>query len=225
MVQSLLDAGDDPERGLAKAILGEHTAIVDLLFGARKEANVNNVAALKAASKLGNLEMMKRLLDSGTYPLACGGECMKLACGMGMNSTCTASLATATHFMEKSGRLDMVKLLLKAGDDPEPGLTEAVLGNHIDIVRHFFASGARKKMRVNARKGEALKAATKSGNLDMMTCLLDSGASPFACHDECMVLACRMGMNSICILPLVKETHFMELLRSFGYGAVTSRRG
>lgn len=36
-----------------------------------------------------------------------------------------------------------MKLLLDAGDDPTPGLSEAILGDHADIVHLLLARGAK----------------------------------------------------------------------------------
>lgn len=46
-----------------------------------------NGDALVQACQRGHLEMVKLILDAGADPLACGGECMKLACQEGTLST------------------------------------------------------------------------------------------------------------------------------------------
>lgn len=86
-------------------------------------------------------------------------------------------------------------MLLDAGDDPSPGLTEAIRGHRTDIVRILLASGATDNP--NARNGDALKTAfQQSCCLEMIKLLLDYRANPLACSGECMRWACRYGRLS-----------------------------
>jgi ankyrin repeat protein len=90
--------------------------------------------------------------------------------------------------------MDMVKVLLNAGDNPTLGLTEAIRKHSSDIVHFLLASDATNDL--NARNGEALVAACESGHLEMITLLLDAGADPQACPGECIKWACVLGMMS-----------------------------
>lgn len=87
MVQTFLDAGDDPTRVLTEAIRGHHTDIVRLLLesGATEYVNDDPEEVLVEACKRGNLDIIKLLLDTGADPLACRGKCIKLAVRKGMS--------------------------------------------------------------------------------------------------------------------------------------------
>ena len=63
MVQVLLDAGDDPTRGLTAAIVGNRGDIVRLLLasGATRNLNLQNGEALVTACQNDHVEMMKML--------------------------------------------------------------------------------------------------------------------------------------------------------------------
>ena len=84
-----------------------------------------------------------------------------------------------------------MRILLDAGDIPTPGLSEAILGHHTDIVRLLLLSGARKE--VDARKGQALKAVRPRGDRELMRLSLNAGANPLVCGGKCMKQACLEG--------------------------------
>ena len=85
----------------------------------------------------------------------------------------------------------MLRILLDSGDDPSPGLKEAILHHRTDIVPLLLNSGA--KQNVNSENGAALVQACKSGHSDIMKLLLDAGADPLNCKGESMEWACRQG--------------------------------
>ena len=94
----------------------------------------------------------------------------------------------------------MVQLLLDADDDPDPGLPEAMLGNHTAIVSLLFKSGA--KYKVNKRTGKEMLAACKAGHLEVaeriwnaiaFSSLSDVAMGLSAGYDKWMEVACRMG--------------------------------
>lgn len=89
------------------------------------------------------------------------------------------------------GHLDLLQPLLDAGDDPDPGLREAILACRIDIVHLLLAYGA--TYQVNATSGKDLFMTCKGGHLELVKLVLDAGIDLEACGDKCMKLAIGMG--------------------------------
>jgi ankyrin repeat protein len=89
MLQILLDAGIDSTSALKMAIRYDRTDIVShiLKYSMPNNVNAEDGDILVQASQRGHLEMMKLLLKAGADPLACRGECIKLACRQGILSS------------------------------------------------------------------------------------------------------------------------------------------
>lgn len=93
------------------------------------------------------------------------------------------------------GYLQIVQILLDAGEDATMGLKEAICNHRTDIVRLLLASGA--AANVNASDGDALATAVKMGHLELVNVLLEAGADPLICSGESMKSACHDGSLSI----------------------------
>lgn len=112
IVQTLLDAGDDPSSGIVDAIHNRRTDIVNVLLASGATYNVNlgsedefsynaNLGSgeeLCKAFEEGHLQLAKLMLDAGVDPLACRGKCMRRACRTGSQSA--LRFVHLTHFEE-----------------------------------------------------------------------------------------------------------------------------
>lgn len=105
--------------------------------------------------------------------------------------------------------MDIVEILLDAGDDPMSGLLGAIWGSYPEIVGLLLASGAAKN--VNDDGGKALGIACSSGNLEIVKLILNAGADPLVCGSECMVTACRGGSTVFMDRSKAASTYFLVI--------------
>ncbi len=134
--------------------------------------------ALTAASRQGQTETVKRLLEKGVSPnYHRNSEPLVAAC------IC--------------GRKEIVPLLLAAGADPNrygysPALIAACAHGRKEIVPLLLAAGA--KVNAASPSGQfPLVSAVESGSLPIVSLLLEAGADVHAQEDESLLAACSNG--------------------------------
>ena len=172
--------------------------------------------------ELGNLEMVKLLLNAGAEIDEVEGSRstpLMLAARKGHQNiithliTCGASVdkkdlnnRTALHYASERGNLEMVKLLLNAGaeiDEVEGSrstpLMLAARKGHQNIITHLITCGASvDKKDLNNRT--ALHYASERGNLEMVKLLLNAGAEideVEGSRSTPLMLAARKGHQNI----------------------------
>ena len=158
------------ESPLADAVERGDTSSVPALL--TRDADVNasqadGMSALHWAAHLDNLETAQRLLEEGA-----GVEAANRYGVTPLSLACT------------NGNAAMVALLLEAGADPntalrggETVLMTAARTGKLEAVKALLARGADPNRRENYRNQTALMWAASAGHADVVTTLLDAGAS------------------------------------------------
>ena len=129
---------------------------------------------LKAQADSGNEAMVKLLVEfHGNADLAMPGTISNKNVALldfllkhGGNSTDPAHITQAVNLES----LEMAKLLVAHGADPNPGMPIAIAKNHYVLTSYLLSAGAN----VNG----FIKGPAAAGNLQMVKILLDNGASP-----------------------------------------------
>ncbi|KAK2723984.1 hypothetical protein QYM36_002353 [Artemia franciscana] len=172
-----------------------------------------------------NLELVKLLLKRGANPNC--GECLHLAVTKGGADLCNlliksgAELDATNVYGEtplgtaiKTSNLDLVKLLLKLGANPncEECLHLAVEKGRADMCELLIDSGA-KLDAMNANKDTPLLTAIRNNNLELVKLLLKRGANPNC--GECLHLAVKKGGADLCNL-LIKSGAELDATNVYG---------
>ena len=133
--------------------------------------------ALVKASRMGQAELVKFILDAGANVHAGDDEALRGA--------------------SANGRTEVVKLLLDRGADVHAGgdyaLQWASANGRTEVVKLLLDAGAD----VHAKDGEALRLASKNGHTEVVKLLLDKGANVHANDDYALRLASYNGHTKV----------------------------
>ncbi|XP_065565796.1 putative ankyrin repeat protein RF_0381 [Artemia franciscana] len=219
LVKLLLKRGANPNCGecLHLAVKKGGADLCNLLIKSGAELDATNVygeTPLGTAIKTSNLDLVKLLLKLGANPNC--GECLHLAVKKGSADVCNLLIksgaeidATNVHgetplgTATKTSNLDLVKLLLKRGANPncEECLHLAVEKGRADMCELLIDSGA-KLDAMNANKDTPLLIAIRNNNLELVKLLLKRGANPNC--GEYLHLNVKKGSADVCNL-LIKS--------------------
>jgi ankyrin repeat protein len=138
--------------------------------------------AFLIASKKGNLEIVRLLLENGADVHVENDDALRLA--------------------SQEGHLEMVRLLLEKGVNVNAkyghALRAASAAGHLEIVKLLIENGAK----VNAKEDEALREASRSGHFKIVKLLIENGAKVNAFDDVALRVASKKGYLEIAQLLL-----------------------
>ena len=149
LVQTLLDKGADPSRGLRGAAMGGHSDLVQLML----EKGAEPDAGLQGAAMGGHLDIVKLMLEHGAYIEK--DDALKYASGL--------------------GHCDIVQFLLQRGTDPNDGLRAAANKGQAAVLKLLLAHP---NIRVNEKgyQGKTpLDHATEKGHTECVNLLRAAG--------------------------------------------------
>ncbi len=183
----LFDAIDKGDAARVKELLAMEWAYV-------RTASRHGESPAGAAAKTGNIEMLKLLVEAGVelhsgilIAAAKEGQVAAvqalLEAGISVDGTVGfGQHTTALYHAAEKGHMDVVRMLLQKGADPNGGeegvrwgeqpLVAAVENGHTEVVRALLEGGAS----VNARKfmgGTALQIAQQKGNAEIISLLTE----------------------------------------------------
>ncbi|SBT45450.1 ankyrin, putative [Plasmodium ovale wallikeri] len=119
------------------------------------------------ATKEGNIELVKKILTSGTY----------------INSKTRVRKFTALHLSASKGDMDSVKFLIDnnadinaLSSDNETPLWCASISNHLEVCKYILEKGARLNFSGDKKYDTPLHAASMMGNFEIVKLLISNGA-------------------------------------------------
>ena len=148
LVQTLLDKGADPSRGLRGAAMGGHSDLVQLMLGKGADPD----AGLQGAAQGGHLNIVKLMFEHGA-------------------DRKDKPLAFASGF----GHCDIVQFLLQRGTDPNVGLKYAAVMGQAAVLKLLLAHP---NIRVNEKDYQGktpLDHATEKGHTECVNLLRAAG--------------------------------------------------
>lgn len=170
--------------------------LVRLLLDRDADVHASDGGALTTAASTGHVKIAKLLLDHGAEVNASGGKSLEQAVWQ--------------------GNLEMVKLLVGRGAEINAGggiaLTSAANGNRFEIAKLLIERGAK----INSSDGEALWHAAAEGHFEMAKLLLECGADANLRGKFGKATALGMAKSS-------KKLDFIRLLLS--HGAEVNNKG
>lgn len=183
-----LDRGADPSKGLPIAIKAGNVAIVETLLS----KNANASSGLPDAFKSNNDRIIDLLVEKGAdvnTTLQYAVEFQKV----GLVSRLLAKGADSRNkFLMYSagtgGNIEIIKLLVWNGADPNAALNNAVGNRHFEVVEFLLNNGANA-----AASPETIEAAVTINDLRMVDLLIQRGADP----TKGMLVAVQSGRAQI----------------------------
>jgi ankyrin repeat protein len=143
-----------------------------------------NVRTLKNASKYGNIDIVKWMINKGSINFENYGVALtntfNIASKHGhmdivkfMIKNCNVRFYAALSFASAGGRMDIVQLLINYGaDDFNAALSSAARIGHMDIIRLMIKKGANEF-------NSALISAAEGGHIDIVKLMIKKGANEF----------------------------------------------
>ncbi|SCP06186.1 ankyrin, putative [Plasmodium ovale] len=128
---------------------------------------MSDLQPIHLATKEGNIELIKKILISGTY----------------INSKTRVRKFTPLHLSASKGDIDSVKFLIDnnadinaLSSDNETPLWCASISNHLEVCKYILEKGAILNFSGNKKYDTPLHAASMMGNFEIVKLLIDNGA-------------------------------------------------
>lgn len=216
IVKLLLDNGADPRaldfQNLITAFTYSNRLGNTEIFKLFMQKGIDSDVALVVAATIGDIEILKVLLEAGVDPKARNSEALiaaarkrhieifKILLGQGADPKARDSDAlVATAW---SGCIEIFKMLLEGGADPKSQNSQALIAaatnGKIDIFKLLLELGANPK----AQDSQALVSAAENGHIEILKMLLANGANPMAQNSQALVNAVAQGHIEIVKLLL-----------------------